>query len=1056
MRSHLSAALIFTLFACSPPQPPPPEELKADDAGSEAVDAGAQLPDAGTEVRDAGTEVPDAGTPIDAGTPDAGCRCTAAEYCAAGLCLPDTTDPLLTVTASAGTTSGSLRLSGTASDTQTALTPVEVQVNGTSVGTTAVIAGAWTLQVPAPVGRAEYSVIATVRDAAGNTTSAETTFDTEAPTVMITAQNGAEIDAAASSFSISASVTDGLPLTSAQPAQVRVLDGTTVLVAWTDLVRQANGTWTWTWSSLPQLDFTTLTLEVAATDASSNRGTASLTVLYDRVRPTLTFTPSTNAACTATACTGAIVNAASTTLDLVGLVSPDATLSLRVLDGAAVVMPALAVPHTAGSWSYSWTSFPNVDGRFYSLELTATDTLRNTVTRQLVVLVDRVQPSLLVNAPRQGTLVGTSLVSVNTSVTDGLGLTRVEVGTVATGPFISAVRDSNGDYLAQIPVPTVDAVEQVLTVRAMDLAGNVRTGTTRYTADRVAPVLTLNGTDFNCTGANACTGSVANRASTQVVFGGTFSDGSAVTLQKTIVGPSGTVVSATDAVTGASWSWPWASLPQNVTGAAYELRVIATDAAGNVSAQLVRRTWLDNVAPTVTLPVNGLRNINPLAVLAVFSEPMNAASVVSATSITPFVALTNFGTTDGLRFQFSGAPAPQNYTPQAVSIASALDKAGNASASASATFLTSPTSITYPFVADRPPAGTENKLPRIMVDDDNRFTVGFLRLTTATSATEGHLYRAVGNGSGAKMVLPAGQLPTDLVMTSSVRGADQRLTVGFDVPMILSASSVGVQSWATTWGPMTESYTVQPPTVIGATQPITTATLNSLRPTLESVPVRGALGVERVYRSMVVPNNGATAMNTWNEDPTWSSFSTSTLTNFKSMNGRASVEGVTGSFSDFRVRFWDLGGVSDVVQDRFIRSATAQPAFKVAGSRAGTSFTASSSYVAWTTENELSVACKGQALASTWLASRVTPGPARQFSSPLASAMSPSTFVVATEYAGTVYVYSTPVNGCAAAPVLTEIARVTGARDPGLTIDRNGKVWLATINLLGEVVIDRF
>lgn len=120
MRSPLALALIFPLFACSPPQPP--DELKADDAGTEVPDAGAKRP-------------------------DAGCHCTVSEYCAAGLCLLDTTNPLLTVTASAGSTSGTLRLTGTASDSQTALTPVELQLNGISVGTASVISGAWSLQV---------------------------------------------------------------------------------------------------------------------------------------------------------------------------------------------------------------------------------------------------------------------------------------------------------------------------------------------------------------------------------------------------------------------------------------------------------------------------------------------------------------------------------------------------------------------------------------------------------------------------------------------------------------------------------------------------------------------------------------------------------------------------------------------------------------------------------------------------------------------------------------------------------------------------------------------
>ncbi|MDP2272071.1 MAG: Ig-like domain-containing protein [Archangium sp.] len=1074
MRALLSLAISCFIVACSPPPPPvepEPEALAPVDAGTAPVDAGhpevdAGLPgDAGTAI-DAGV---DAGTgEVDAGTPDAGCRCTASEFCSSGRCVADATAPRLTLSASAGTTAATLHLSGTASDNETALSPVTLQVNGMNAGTAPVVAGTWTLEVPVATGRAEYTVIATVRDAAGNTTSAQTTFDAQAPTVVLTPSQsgactsagctGALIDAAATSFSLTATVTDGLALAAAQPVQVRVMDGTTVLVGWTDLVRQPNGDWTWTWSNLPQLDFKQLTLEVAAIDASNNRGTATLGVLYDRVRPTITFTPSQNAACTMTACTGAVVTAASTSLDLVGLVSPDATVSLRVLDGAAVVVPETAIPQAAGNWSYSWSSFPNVDGRFYSLELTATDALRNTSTRQLVVLVDRVQPSLLVNSPRAGTLVGTGLVSVNASSTDGLGLMRVEVATAATGPFVAAVRDSNGDYVAQVPVPTVDAVEQVLTVRATDLAGNARSTTTRYTADRVAPVFTLNGADFDCSGVNACTGSVANRASTQVVYGGTFSDGSAVSVQKTLVGPSGTVASATDPATGSTWSFTWSSLPQNVTGAAYELRAIATDAAGNTSAQLVRRTWLDNVAPTVTLPVNGQRGVDPLAVVAVFSEPMNSAAVVNATSFTPAANLATFGTANGTHFRFSGGPALQHYTPQSLSIAPSMDKAGNLTAAASATFLTATASLANPFVADTVPSGQQHRAPHIVVDADGRFTVAYTRVVGFTTAS--YLYRDVGNGSGLRvgpLASSAVQSPTDLLLTASARGADQRLTVNLEVGLMLNnggGASFAVQPVSSSWAGG-EQITLQPLNTVGATQNVSVTTFPSVRPSIEWAPSFNLLtDSERFYRTVVMPNNGATTMQTWEENPSWGSLPTATLTSFNSLNGRASVEAVA-TLGQYRVRFWDFGQMSEVTQGGFIRSATAQPAFKTSYRRA-TAIPTSASYIAWSSDSQLSVACNATPFASAWRSSALTPGGSRLTGSPLASAMSPSRFVVASEYGGVVYVYSTPVSSsCSAAPVLTEIGRIAGASEPGVTIDPEGKVWVAWINAAGSVVISR-
>jgi len=1096
MRFTLSVAVACCVVACSPP--PPPTET---DAGSVEADAGELTPadsgvevdagitidagvpvdagtsgDAGTEDAgapiDAGTQVDagaqtDAGAPIDAGV-DAGCRCTASQYCSAGSCLADIVPPRVTVTASAGTTAATLHVTGTASDGETGLASVELRLDGMSAVAVNVVAGSYDAQVPVPAGRAEYTVVATARDLANNPATAQTTFDGAAPAIALTPSQdgacsasgctGAFIDAAATSFVLSAAVTEGLSLASIHPVQVRVLNGSTEVVAWTDLVLQPNGSWSWTWSSLPALDFSQLTLEVAATDAANNRGTASLGVLLDRVRPTLTFTPSTNASCTATACTGAVVNAASTSLNLAGLVSPDATLSLRVLDGAAVVFAPVPVPQTAGVWSYAWTGIPNVDGRFYSLEVTATDALLNSFTQRLVVLVDRVVPGVVVSSPRAGDLVGSAQVTVNATATDGLGLKAVELATSVNGPFVFAARDANGDYVGQLPVPPVDAVEQVLTVRATDLADNVRVVSTRYTADRVAPVVTLGGADFDCSGTGACTGSVANGASTQVAYGGTVSDGSAVTLQKNVVGPSGIVAASTDPVSAPNWSWTWSTLPPGVNGAAYELRVIATDAAGNSSAQVTRRTWLDNVAPTVTIPVAGQRNVDPLATLAVFTEPMNQASVIAAATFNPAVVLATIGSADSVSFNFSSAVL-KGYTPYALTLGAASDKAGNTSASVSGSFLTAP------LVGTGPLYNTMNwqcRSPRIVVDADGRYTVAFSYVSGSSAST--WVTRAVGDGN-VWAFGPAGstatvQVPTDLRITASPRAADGRLTTQFELGSVFTNGSgtwLANESFSIGWNGAIEAVTGPAQQTIGATNAMTLSNLNANRPVIDLVPYRDLFtGARGAYRSVVAPNNGATAMSTWNEQPSWAATSTGTLASFRSMDGRASVESPS-TFGPYRVRYWDLGMMSEVASANFVRSATAQPAFKTTD-RFGAAALASSSYVAWTTDTVLSVGCSAAPFAAppVWQTSSVTMPAGRTTGSPLASAMTPSTFAVVAEYGGNVYVYSTPLTGCAAPPALTQVGRIDGVSEPAVTIDSTGKIWVAWIAANGQVGVSRF
>lgn len=1052
--------------------------------GGGEVDAGAE-PDAGA-VADAGPPVDagslvDAGAPVDAGTPfdagspmdagvDAGCQCTLAQTCSMGRCVDDTSPPMVTVGADAGSSATMLFVAGTAIDTETGVTSVDLQLNSQAPLTVNVLNGAYAAALTVPMGRAEYTVTARARDRAGNQATASTRYDREAPTVVVTPSQdgactstgctGAVIDASMSTFTLSAAVTEGLGLAAQHPVQVRVLDGTAELVAWTDLTQQASGTWSWTWAVLPALDFTRLTMEVAATDAAGNRGTATLRVLLDRVRPQVSFTPSANASCTLTACTGTIVNAATAALDLVGVASTDAALRLRVLDGMTELQAPVSVPQSNGSWTSSWTSFPSVDGRFLTLEVTATDALFNSASRQLTVLVDRALPGLVVNTPRPGTLVATAQVSVESTAIDGLGVQRVEVGTSAMGPSVAATKNANGDYEGSLAVPLVDAVEQTLTVRATDLAGNTRTTTTRYTADRVAPVLTLTGADFDCTGTGLCTGSVANAGTTQVSYGGTATDGSgSVTVRKTVLGSAGPVATSNDVVTSGSWSWAWTNLPVGVNGAGYALRVTATDAAGNASTELVRRTWLDNVAPTFSVPIAGQRNVDPNGVLFTSSEPMAASSVVAATRFAPAAtSMMTFGSTDGRSFRFLNTPSLATYTPYTLTLGAATDRAGNAAAASTASFLTAPAAYTFPM---RLVGAGGRRAPRIAVDEDGRFVVAYT-VAGPVAGTYGLAFTYdVGVGATNTVWSISNtnvEVPVDLRITSSTRGADQRLLVGLDLASVGAGTGTSLllrtltSSWTATWQTLAPSA----PMTIGATNTLSTANLTANRPSLERLPLRDLLGGGfGSYRSLTAPNNGATAMQTWSEGNPWSSVSSSTLSSLIAHDGRASLE-ITGVLGQSRVRFFDMGQGTQVTVASVIRSVTAQPALK-ALDRLGSVVPASASYVAWTTDTALTVACSASPFGATpaWQASTVTPPAGRTTGTAIASAMSSSQFVVAGEYGGDVLVYSTPLTACGTSPVVTLVGTVTGAREPAVTIDSSGRIWVAFVDAADAISVTR-
>lgn len=1051
MRTSLSSVVLAaSLFACSPPPSPGDEALLSPPAIER--DAGAVAPDAGTPVIDAGAAQPqpDAGAPgaIDAGAPvvvDAGTTPSPI----------DVTPPRVTV--AARLQPSTLRVSGTVSDLESGVISVELRLNGGTPMSVPALDGGYDVELPLRPGRAEYTVEATARDQSRNAATAQVTVDGEAPAITLspsqdgactsTGCTGALIDTRTSSFTLTATVTEGLGLAAQDPVRARVLDGATEVVSWTRLTRQATGEWTWTWSALPNLDFTRLTVEVEATDAANNRGIARLQVVMDRLSPALQLTPSTDAACTATACTGTVLNLASPGLPLTGTVSPDASVQVSVLDGTSVLVPAQAAMVTNGAWSFTWSNLPNVDGRPYTVVVTATDALLNTTTRQLTVFVDRVLPTLVVSSPISSALVGTAKVDVSATSLDGAGLTRVDLATSPQGPFVTATRNAAGLFAGQLDVPVVDAVAQELTVRATDLAGNARTATVRYVADRVAPVLTLNGSDFDCSGPDFCTGSVVMGASIRHNYGGAVTDGSTVTVQRTLVSPSAVVASSLSAATGNTWAWSWSNFPQGVDGAVYELRVVATDAAGNSSAQLTRRTWVDTVGPTVTLPVAGQRNVALDATLAVFSEPMSTSSVVSAVSISPAVNPALFASTDGRSFKF---PANQllGYTPYALTLGAAQDKAGNLSQPASASFLTAVTALPNHHVFPGTD-GWQPRSPRVTVDQDGRFSIAVTanaRLRVLRDRGDGSQDTGASFGNVADL-----EVPTDFTLTRQVRGADQRLVVEHQLGSIFTAG--GVSSLSRITLPDGAPISIQ---ALGATAAMSLSTSTTIRPAFELVPYFD-LFTRRVqtFGAVIAPNNGATAMSWWSESQgAWSAGASSALTSLRSFQGRASIESV--SALQARVRFWDFDSVSLVTTGSSIRSATAQPARKSASSLSGTQ-AASSSYVAWTTDQALVVSCSAApfAAAPIWRSTQVGIL-ASQANTPISSAMSATKFVVAGEYGGQVIVYSTPLTDCASAPVLTEVGRIPNAREPGVTIDETGKVWVAWLNADGAIGLSRF
>jgi hypothetical protein len=563
-------------------------------------------------------------------------------------------------------------------------------------------------------------------------------------------------------------------------------------------------------------------------------------------------------------------------------------------------------------------------------------------------------------------------------------------------------------------------------------------------------VVTVNGADFDCSApGQACTGMVANRASTTVAFSGTATDGSAVSLSKVLFGTS-QLSSSTDAVSGGAWTWTWSSLPANVNGAAYELRLVATDAAGNVSPQVVRRVWLDNVAPTVSVPVSGQRNVRRTATLLSFSEPMITSTVLSGVSFQPTASLTGFGTTDGRNFGFT-SPTLRNYVWYRLVDSASRDLAGNdLVAIADAFFLSEPVTRGALTVVRPALPGVTNRFPVLAVDSDQQLYVNYSSSTSTATTTEALVLDAAGFSASAANAWSGFSVVREgeLRIVAEARGADQRLSTTIE-HTLAGAGLVGYGTQTSTWGAnfLTTSFSWQ--TGVATITP-TFATLDQVRPTIDLRPYSTG-----VRRGIVAPNVGATAMNSNELGSLWTTTSPAALTNFRKLDGRASVE-ATATIGQFRVRFYDLNAFSEVGTFGFVRAATGQPALKRLDTFFGAPIATSGAFMAWASDTQLTIACSPApfAAAPVWRPTALSM-PATTTGTGLTSAMNSSKVVFAAEFGGNVYVHSTPVNGCGASPVVTQLAVLNGMREPNVFIDASGAVWVAAISAAGEVVVHK-
>ncbi len=143
------------------------------------------------------------------------------------------------------------------------------------------------------------------------------------------------------------------------------------------------------------------TLEITADDGAGNTAKVTRKYLVDRVAPQIAIvSPAEDAACTATACRGAVVNLAMSTLSFEGTATDGG--GLAAVNGVKASLDGMQLTSfvTPGAWTTTWRDLPAEDGLEHSFVVTATDAAGNSAAVARKVWVDRVAPKCSV--PQNG------------------------------------------------------------------------------------------------------------------------------------------------------------------------------------------------------------------------------------------------------------------------------------------------------------------------------------------------------------------------------------------------------------------------------------------------------------------------------------------------------------------------------------------------------------------------------------------------------------------------------------------------------------------------------
>ncbi|EGI73920.1 hypothetical protein PH505_am00990 [Pseudoalteromonas distincta] len=474
----------------------------------------------------------------------------------------DTQAPSITINALGTINDSTPTISGTSNEPEnTSITVTVTDGDSTETYTTVVGAGgAWTVDITDALTDGEVAVSASVTDAAGNESVANSTamLNTNAPTININ------------------TIIDTNDQTPAISGTSSAADNTEITVAITD-VNNVSHTVTTTvvggiWSVdatdiLPEGEFT---VSASVTEGGLTSNTTGSGVI-DLTSPALNITPLT------------ISNDTTPTISGTTTAPQGAIVAILITDSLGVEQTVNATVGANGTWSVAAST--ELSEGTYTVLASTTDTAGNPVNTSITGEVDITAPVVTINdivgstdltpsisGSVTGAMVGDAVAVV---FTDALGNKHTVNTTVQTGGIWSVEASSSlsqGDYSVEVFVT--------------DSAGNTGDATNTATIDTIAPEISIDQSSLILTqDSTPLISGTSNEPNTNVIV--TFTDSAGVSHQMTV---------QTDG------NGDWQAAADNILAdGVYSVSATISDAAGNTSVDNKTGGEVDTVGPELTI-----------------------------------------------------------------------------------------------------------------------------------------------------------------------------------------------------------------------------------------------------------------------------------------------------------------------------------------------------------------------------------------------------------------------------------------------------------------------